>query len=158
MQILRKFPEHGDTLAFKALLVSQFPERQAEAHDIAKAGLKADIKSFMCWHVFGLLHKQDRNYEQAAKCYMNAMRIDPENVAIARDLCHIQMQLRDIPSLIQTAEKVLGAKANVRNSWLMLAVAHHLAGHHDLAVGVRPCVLRWGSFPCSHTADLVFLA
>ena len=28
------------------------------------------------WHVFGLLYRSDRNYEEAIKCYRNALRID----------------------------------------------------------------------------------
>lgn len=136
-QILKKHPAHGETLAFKSLIVSNYPERRQEAHDLAKAAIRADIKSHTCWHVYGLLHRADRDYPQAAKCYRQAMRIDPANLSICRDLCYIELQLRDTESLIATAEKVLRDKPNTRNHWMLLAVAHHLAGHHKVAVGVR---------------------
>lgn len=117
--------------------MSNYPDRRQEAHDLAKAAIRADIKSHTCWHVYGLLHRNDRDYEQAAKCYRQAMRIDPTNLGISRDLCYIEMQLRDISSLISTAEKVLSTKSNMRNHWMMLAVAHHLAGNHRVSVAVR---------------------
>jgi N-alpha-acetyltransferase 15/16, NatA auxiliary subunit len=154
-QILKKFPEHGETLAFKSLFVSNYPERKAEAHELAKAAIKADIKSYLCWHIYGLLHRNDRNYEQAAKCYLNSLRMDRGNVSIARDLCYIQMQMRDIKSLIGTAEQVLGLKANNRHHWMLLAIAHHLAGHHGVAVGVCPTLCtRLRDLPCFCTGPV----
>lgn len=32
------------------------------------------------WHVLGLIHRADKNYVEAVKCYNQAMRIDPVSV------------------------------------------------------------------------------
>lgn len=32
--------------------------------------------SFLGWHVFGLLYRSDKNYEEALKCYSQALKID----------------------------------------------------------------------------------
>ena len=29
------------------------PDRRDEAHALAKAGLRADVSSHVCWHVYG---------------------------------------------------------------------------------------------------------
>lgn len=50
-----------------------------------------DLKSHVCWHVFGLLYRSDREYREAIKCYRNALRIDPENIQILRDLSLLQV-------------------------------------------------------------------
>ena len=68
-QILTSFPNHGETLSMKAL-VTNCLEQKAEAYELAKRGLKLDIKSHVCWHVLGLLHRSDRNYKEAIKCYL----------------------------------------------------------------------------------------
>jgi tetratricopeptide (TPR) repeat protein len=38
-----------------------------------------------------LLHRSDRNYEEAIKCYKQALRIDKENPQIFRDLALLQV-------------------------------------------------------------------
>ena len=50
-----------------------------------------DLKSHVCWHVFGLLYRSDREYREAIKCYRNALRIDPDNIEILRDLSLLQV-------------------------------------------------------------------
>lgn len=50
-----------------------------------------DLKSHVCWHVYGLLYRSDRDYREAIKCYRCALRIDPENIQILRDLSLLQV-------------------------------------------------------------------
>lgn len=51
-----------------------------------------DLKSHVCWHVYGLLYRSDRDYREAIKCYRCALRIDPENIQILRDLSLLQVR------------------------------------------------------------------
>ncbi len=37
-----------------------------------------------------LLHRGDQNYDEAIKCYKNALRIERDNMQILRDLSHLQ--------------------------------------------------------------------
>jgi peptide alpha-N-acetyltransferase len=91
--ILKKFPNHGETLAMKGLIVNQLGKKE-EAYELVKAGLKNDVRSHICWHVFGLIYKSDNNLKEASKCYLNALRIDPSNQNILRDLSFLQIQVR----------------------------------------------------------------
>jgi tetratricopeptide (TPR) repeat protein len=50
----------------------------------------------VCWHVFGLLQRSDKKYDEAIKCYRNALKWDPENIQILRDLSLLQVQMRDL--------------------------------------------------------------
>lgn len=57
-QILKKVPEHGETLAMKGLIVRLLApdmdkEKKEEAYELVRRGLKADLKSHVCWHVYG---------------------------------------------------------------------------------------------------------
>lgn len=76
-KILRspKFCEHGETLAMKGLILSCM-DRKEEGYDYARRGLRSNLRSHVCWHVFGLMHRSDRNYPEAIKSYLQALRID----------------------------------------------------------------------------------
>ena len=59
----RRFPDHGETLAMKGLVINSIGgggggsgavnERRDEAYELVRKGLKADLKSHVCWHVYG---------------------------------------------------------------------------------------------------------
>lgn len=51
-QVLKKFPEHGETLAMKGLILNSM-EKKEEAFECVRKGLKSDLKSHVCWHVYG---------------------------------------------------------------------------------------------------------
>ena len=55
-QILKKVPDHGETLAMKGLTLNCL-ERKEEAYDLVRKGLKSDLKSHVCWHVYGCVLK-----------------------------------------------------------------------------------------------------
>ena len=139
--ILAKYPEHGETLSMKGLLLNQL-NRKEEAHEFCKSGLKHNLRSPTCWHVYGLVHKSDRNYLEACKCFKNAIRMDgpdsPNLSMILRDLSQMQLQLRDIAGFVESRAKFLGISNNLAYTppWVSLALGYHLAKKHQEAVNV----------------------
>ena len=68
--------------------------------------LQNDLSSHVCWHVYGLLYRSDREYRDAIKCYLNALRFDPQNQQILRDLSLLQVRrgaTSQEPGSLQTA-------------------------------------------------------
>jgi peptide alpha-N-acetyltransferase len=59
----------------KGLVVTHMGRRE-EGIDLVKKGIKLDLTSHICWHVFGLIQKGDRNYDEALKSYTQALRFD----------------------------------------------------------------------------------
>ena len=90
----------------------------------------------MCWHVYGLLYRSDREYLQAIKCYRGALRHDPDNVQILRDLSLLQVQMRDLAGFVQTRQHLLTLKPTNRNNWFTFAVSQHLMGKLPSAIGI----------------------
>ncbi|KAG6665313.1 N-terminal acetyltransferase A complex auxiliary subunit NAA15 [Carya illinoinensis] len=133
--ILKKFPEHGETLAMKGLTLNCM-DRKPEAYELVRQGLKNDLKSHVCWHVYGLLYRSDREYREAIKCYRNALRIDPDNIEILRDLSLLQAQMRDLTGFVETRQQLLSLKPNHRMNWIGFAVAHHLTSNASKAVEI----------------------
>ncbi|XP_012503657.1 PREDICTED: N-alpha-acetyltransferase 16, NatA auxiliary subunit [Propithecus coquereli] len=90
-----KFAEHGETLAMKGLTLNCLGKRD-EAYEFVRKGLRNDVKSHVCWHVYGLLQRSDKKYDEAIKCYRNALKLDKDNLQILRDLSLLQIQMRDL--------------------------------------------------------------
>ena len=134
-QVLKKFPEHGETMAMKGLLLNCL-DKKAEAYELVRQGVKFDIKSQVCWHVYGLLYRSDRDYMQAIKCYRGALRHDPENSKILQDLSMLQVQLRLLPDFLETRRKLLALKPTSRMHWFTFASALHLLKRYSQAIGV----------------------
>lgn len=127
-QVLRKNPNHADTQAMKALIISH-QGQQKEAFALAKTALNNNMRSHVCWHVYGLLYRADKNFDESIKAYKFALKLDPESVPIQRDLAHLQIQMRDYPGYVQSRRNMLQHKPGFRQNWTALAVAHHLAGN-----------------------------
>ncbi|KAF3766731.1 N-terminal acetyltransferase A, auxiliary subunit [Cryphonectria parasitica EP155] len=127
-QILKKNPKHGDTMAMKALILNAQGKTE-EAFALGKESLTIDMKSHICWHVYGLLYRSNKNFEEAIKAYRFALRLEPESSQIQRDLAVLQIQMRDYQGYVQSRLAMLQARPALRQSWTGLAIAHHLAGN-----------------------------
>lgn len=134
-QILRKSPNHADTQAMKALIISHQGHTE-EAFALAKTALHNNMKSHVCWHVYGLLYRAEKNYEESIKAYKFALRLEPESAPIQRDLAHLQIQMRDYEGYVQSRRNMLQQKPGFRQNWTALAIAHHLAGNYEDAENV----------------------
>lgn len=134
-QILRKAPNHGDTQAMKALILSS-QGKHDEAFELCKLALKNAMKSNVCWHVYGLLYRAVKNYDEAIKAYRFALKLDPDSVQIQRDLALLQVQMRDYAGFVQSRRTMLTARPGFRQNWTALAVALHLEGDLEGAEGV----------------------
>lgn len=130
-----KFSEHGETLSMKGLILNSMGKRQ-EAFEYVKRGLKNDVKSHVCWHVFGLLQKADHKYEEAIKCYRNALRLKKDSVQILSDLSLVQIQTRDLEGYRDSRYQLFSLRPGERSTWIGCAMAYHLAGDHATAVNI----------------------
>jgi len=90
-----KHQEHGETLAMKGLTLNCLG-RKEEAYEHVRRGLRNDLKSHVCWHVYGLLQRSDKKYDEAIKCYRNALKWEKDNIQILRDLSLLQIQMGDL--------------------------------------------------------------
>lgn len=59
----------------KGLILTHQGKRE-EGLDLVKKGIRLDITSHIVWHVFGLIQKAEKNYDEALKSYSQALRFD----------------------------------------------------------------------------------
>uniref|UniRef100_A0A8C1EI55 N-alpha-acetyltransferase 15, NatA auxiliary subunit a n=1 Tax=Cyprinus carpio carpio TaxID=630221 RepID=A0A8C1EI55_CYPCA len=130
-----KFAEHGETLAMKGLTLNCLG-RKEEAYDLVRRGLRNDLKSHVCWHVYGLLQRSDKKYDEAIKCYRNALKWDKDNLQILRDLSLLQIQMRDLEGYRETRYQLLQLRPAQRASWIGYAIAYHLLEDYEMAAKI----------------------
>ncbi|CAH6823941.1 N-alpha-acetyltransferase 16, NatA auxiliary subunit isoform X2 [Phodopus roborovskii] len=128
-----KFAEHGETLAMKGLTLNCLGKRE-EAYEFVRKGLRSDVRSHVCWHVYGLLQRSDKKYDEAIKCYRNALKLDKDNLQILRDLSLLQIQMRDLEGYRETRYQLLQLRPTQRASWIGYAIAYHLLKDYDMAL------------------------
>ena len=64
-----------ETLCMKGLVQTHLGKRD-EGLEAVKKGVRLDLTSHIVWHVFGLIQKGEKNYEEALKSYTQALRFD----------------------------------------------------------------------------------
>ncbi|KAI8365330.1 NMDA receptor-regulated protein 1-domain-containing protein [Radiomyces spectabilis] len=133
--ILKKFPEHGETLAMKGLFLNNLDKKE-EGYDHVKKGIRHDITSHICWHVYGLLHRADKNYEEAAKCYTQALKFNKNDIQILRDFALMQTQLRQYDGLVETRSQLVQLQPSNPTFWLGLAIAYQMVGKPETGVKI----------------------
>ncbi|OCT95551.1 N-alpha-acetyltransferase 16, NatA auxiliary subunit isoform X1 [Xenopus laevis] len=128
-----RFAEHGETLAMKGLTLNCLGKKE-EAYEFVRKGLRNDVKSHVCWHVYGLLQRSDKKYDEAIKCYRNALKLDKDNLQILRDLSLLQIQMRDLEGYRETRYQLLQLRPTQRASWIGYAIAYHLLKDYEMAL------------------------
>jgi N-alpha-acetyltransferase 15/16, NatA auxiliary subunit len=63
----------------KGLILTHMGQRE-EGIELVKKGMRLDLTSHIVWHVFGLIQKGEKNYEEALKSYTQALRFDKVRV------------------------------------------------------------------------------
>ncbi|TWW55875.1 N-alpha-acetyltransferase 15 [Takifugu flavidus] len=110
--------------------------KKEEAYELVRRGLRNDLKSHVCWHVYGLLQRSDKKYDEAIKCYRNALKWDKDNLHILRDLSLLQIQMRDLEGYRETRYQLLQLRPAQRASWIGYAVAYHLLEDFEMAAKI----------------------
>ncbi|XP_061501853.1 N-alpha-acetyltransferase 15, NatA auxiliary subunit-like [Anopheles gambiae] len=153
-----KFTEHGETLAMKGLTLNCLG-RKDEAYDHVRCGLRNDLKSHVCWHVYGLLQRSDKKYDEAIKCYRNALKWEKDNIQILRDLSLLQIQMRDLEGYRETRHQLFKLRPSQHASWIGFAMSYHLLGDYETAMNILETFLSsqtMDTFDYKHSELLLY--
>ncbi|CAF3920737.1 unnamed protein product, partial [Rotaria magnacalcarata] len=134
-EILKKFPNHGETLSMKGLILNAMG-RKEEALENIRNGIKNNMSSHVVWHVYGLFQRSERKYDEAIKAYKRALQCEKDSLTILRDLSLLQIQMRDIDGYKETRHQLFNLKPGQRQSWIGFAMSYHLLGDFDMAQSV----------------------
>lgn len=110
----------------------------------------------LAWHILGLMHRQDKNYEEAIKCYKSALRIDQDNFQILKDLALLQLQCRQFEGAIESRRKIIFTRPSVPFNWMSLVATLHLSGNLKQALEVLNVYLETFDKITDHNQDHLF--
>lgn len=82
------------------------------------------------------MYRFEKNYEEAIKCYKNALRFDKDNFQILRDLALLQFQCRQLDGAIETRRRVLFMRPAAPFNWISLVVILHMSQRPKQAIDV----------------------
>ncbi len=85
-----------------------------------------NLKSELCWHIFGIINRNQRNFLEAIRCYQQALKIDPDNINILRDMAVLQVHIRELEEHEETRRLLLMNKSSLPVNWAAYSVAEHL--------------------------------
>ena len=138
-------------------------QKKEEGYEYVKKGLRYDLTSHICtslffffvlsltfflyvgWHVYGLLHRADKNYEEAAKCYAHALKYNKNDMHILRDFALLQTQMRQYDALIVRMQTSTGERERERENCLVY-ILYDLLGNQNTATPTatyQPALLDW---------------
>lgn len=107
--------------------------RKEEAYEHVRRGLRNDLRSHVCWHVYGLLQRSDKKYDEAIKCYRNALKWEKDNIQILRDLSLLQIQMFDLEGYRETRHQLFKLRPSQHASWIGFAMSYHLLNDYETA-------------------------
>lgn len=131
-KILEKSPTNEEALALKGLNVYYLNEKE-EGKKLINQALKINLKSPVAWHFYALLHKEEGNYAQALKCYLQAFKNDPNNYNVVRDLSYLQLYLRQLNSFVEYSKKAVDMRSSLMVNWITYAFANAVNGNYVAA-------------------------
>lgn len=141
-RLLEVHPDHPETLSLKALFLLALGE-EAKALEIGKLSLlKSKMKSLFCWHTCGTIYKQRKDFLEAAKCFQNAIRLEPDNLQVMRETAALQVQVRDHTNHTATRFAILKQKPNMIQNWVGYTLAHHLVPLSSRSEAISPLFSR----------------
>ncbi|KAK4538091.1 hypothetical protein CDCA_CDCA16G4116 [Cyanidium caldarium] len=135
-QILRRVPDHGETLALRALVLAGMGQRE-EAHALVHRALRQDVRSSYAWRMLALMHRQGQELREAGKAYQQVVRLEPDAVDALRELVAIQLHLRELEGALATQQRlvqVVQLRAGAQSHWMTLAIINHLLDRHEEAL------------------------
>lgn len=79
-----------------------------------------------CWHTCATIYKAKKDFVEAAKCFQNAMRLEPDNMQLMKETACLQVQVRDLTGHAQSRFNILKQKPNMIQNWVAFTISHHL--------------------------------
>ena len=75
-----------------------------------------------------------RNYKEAAKCFEQALKYNPDNFQVHRDACNLYLHSRDYISYKETSRKFLVKKPELLSGWCNYALACNMSLDYEQAI------------------------
>ncbi|BGP19463.1 hypothetical protein JCM10213v2_007558 [Rhodosporidiobolus nylandii] len=131
-EILAKYPDHGESLCMRGIFLHSLG-RKTEGYELVERGTKNDLESHIVWHVYALMRRADKQFDEALACYKKACAIEENSLNLLSDLSTLTIHLRHYDDYVGVRLSILKSQPRMRRNWLALAVAQFLARQYAAA-------------------------
>lgn len=97
------------------------------------AAIRLKFSNPTSWHFLALYHKEEKNFNQAMKCYLQAIKNDPTNFNVLRDLSYLQLYLRQYLPFLESARKGVDLRPGMTVNWITYSFANYLTKNYEFA-------------------------
>ena len=138
-KVLANYPANGE--AFSLLAASEYSKDKSKVNptDILarlKKGLTYNLGSPTCWHLYGIILRQEKNYAEACKTYKRLTMMDKSNFGLYRELYYLQIHTGDYKGALESRAVLASAHPNERTNIVGKAVAADLKGDTKNAIEI----------------------
>lgn len=84
----------GDLLCLKGICLHSLG-RINEGYELLRKGLQSSFRSGLGWHLYAIMLRNDKKYVEAAKALKSAIKFEPSNQGLQKELSMILMKLGD---------------------------------------------------------------
>ncbi|GAA6030814.1 hypothetical protein JCM8097_008889 [Rhodosporidiobolus ruineniae] len=123
--ILSRHPDHGETLCMHGIFLHSLGKKD-EGYAHLERGTQLDPGSHIVWHVYALMRRSDKEFEEALRCYKKACEIEKDSLNLLTDLSTLTVHLRRYSEYVDVRLQILKVQPRLRRNWLALAVAQFL--------------------------------
>ncbi|ELP94093.1 hypothetical protein EIN_184500 [Entamoeba invadens IP1] len=136
-KIIARFPQNGEAVAL--LAASQYSKSPktvnvTEIIGTLKLGIRYNLGSVTCWHLYALILKLEKNYEESCKAFKQLSKIDQTNLGIKRELYCLQVHTGDFVGAFETRAVLYSIQSDSDTNLLAKAVTADLVGHKENAL------------------------
>lgn len=83
-----------------------------------------------------MLYKSDRLYDDAIRCFIQALKIDKDNLNVIRDLAQMQVHKRDFHGYTETRNRLLILRPQQKQNWIAFALGSYFCKDYETALKV----------------------
>lgn len=142
--LLGKYPACIELLAVKCLIYRKIPEKKEDALTSIKVALKLDMKSVLAWYTMGNYYQLEGDYNQALISYKQAVKCDPTNFQVYKEISLVQLFLRQYDAFLETRKFMLAISNDSKINWCAVPLALHL---NSQPLQAAELLLQWWSIP-----------
>ena len=134
-KILSKSPSDQEALALKGLAEMGLGEKET-GEKLIKEAIKINMKNAKVWQFYALFHKENKNYNQAVKCYTYSIKYDSENINVVKDLSNLLLYLGRFEDYNKYSLQCIITKSSLGTNWAQYCLSEFFIKNYIKALNV----------------------
>ena len=106
--------------------------KKDEAKMRINMALMQNLKSHTAWHIFGMIHRSNKDYDDARSCFKKSIEFNKSNQNVLRDLLLLEFHTEQ--STVETITKLMNTQNRNTLFTACYLVSHVKDGNYERAL------------------------